>query len=101
LAKTRSAWPSSAEIHYSGTPDLMADYVRLAIDGGARIIGGCCGTSTDHLRAMRAALDEHQKDGRPSVEDIVVRIGPLRTKLAAQSGVQDNSPRRERRRARG
>src|SRR5690606_38283375 len=32
------------EIHYSGTPELMADYVRLAIDGGARIVGGCCGT---------------------------------------------------------
>ena len=33
------------EIHYSGTPELMADYVRLAVDGGAKIVGGCCGTS--------------------------------------------------------
>jgi 5-methyltetrahydrofolate--homocysteine methyltransferase len=50
-----------AEIHYSGTPELMADYVRLAVDGGAKIIGGCCGTSFEHLKAMRAALDGHHK----------------------------------------
>ena len=43
------------EIVYSGTPELMADYVRLAMDAGARIIGGCCGTSPDHLAAMRKA----------------------------------------------
>jgi 5-methyltetrahydrofolate--homocysteine methyltransferase len=89
-----------AEIHYSGTPALMADYVRLAMDGGARIVGGCCGTSFEHLKAMRQALDTHVRGERPAVEDIVMRIGPLRNKLAAQSGVQDDSPRRERRRAR-
>ncbi len=50
-----------AEIHYSGTPELMADYVRLAVDGGARIIGGCCGTSFAHLAAMRHALDAHKQ----------------------------------------
>lgn len=86
------------EIHYSGTPELMADYVRLAVDGGARIVGGCCGTSFAHLKAMRAALDGHVKGERPTVDDIVARIGPLRNKLAADSGVQDGTPRRERRR---
>ena len=33
-------------IHYSGTPELMADYARIALDAGAKIIGGCCGTSS-------------------------------------------------------
>ncbi len=89
-----------AEIHYSGTPELMADYVRLAVDGGARIIGGCCGTSFAHLKAMREALDSHVRGDRPRVDEIVARIGPMRNKLAAESGAQDNSPRRERRRAR-
>src|SRR5690606_28651918 len=46
-----------AVIHYSGTPPLMAEYARLARDAGARIIGGCCGTSCEHLAAMRQALD--------------------------------------------
>ena len=86
------------EIHYSGTPELMADYARLAVDAGARIVGGCCGTSCDHLVAMRAALDTHLKGSRPSVEDIVERIGPLRNKQASESGGDSGrSPRRSRR----
>lgn len=89
-----------AEIHYSGTPELMADYVRLAVDGGARIIGGCCGTSFAHLKAMRAALDGHSKAARPTVADVVSRIGPLRNKPANQSGAGSEGGRRERRRAR-
>ena len=53
------------EIHYSGTPPLMADYARLAIDAGAKIIGGCCGTSCEHLVAIREAIDQH--NGCPGV----------------------------------
>ncbi len=86
------------EIHYSGTPELMADYVRLAVDGGAKIIGGCCGTSFRHLAAMRQALDTHRRGERPSLDEVVTRIGPLRNKIAANSGAVEG--RRERRRAR-
>ncbi|WP_127598934.1 betaine--homocysteine S-methyltransferase [Nitratireductor alexandrii] len=91
-----------SEIHYSGTPELMADYVRLAVDGGAKIIGGCCGTSFEHLAAMRTALDAHQRGERPSVDAVVARIGPLRNKTADQSGqAAGGESRRERRRVRG
>jgi len=83
------------KIVYSGTPELMADYVNLAIDAGATIIGGCCGTSCAHLKAMRFALDHHRKGGRPTLDDIVTRIGPLRNKSAGEGG--DAAPRRERR----
>tara|TARA_R110000751_G_scaffold189187_4_gene295239 strand:- start:25343 stop:26371 length:1029 start_codon:yes stop_codon:yes gene_type:complete len=83
-----------SEIFYSGTPPLMAEYTRLAIDAGATIIGGCCGTSCDHLRAMRSAIDTHSKAARPSVDDIVEKIGPMRNKTAAAGDAQ---PRRERR----
>jgi len=83
-----------SEIFYSGTPPLMAEYTRLAIDAGATIIGGCCGTSCDHLRAMRQAIDTHQKSARPSVEEIVEKIGPMRNKTADSGG---EAPRRERR----
>lgn len=89
------------EIHYSGTPDLMAKYACMAFDAGASIIGGCCGTSCDHLRAMRDALDHYVRGGeRPDVAEIVSLIGPLRNKQAFQSGATDNDGRRERRRAR-
>jgi len=91
-----------SEIFYSGTPELMSDYVRLAVDGGARIVGGCCGTSFEHLAAMRKALDAHRKNARPTVEAIVERIGPLRNKTADKSGGtgESSDARRERRRAR-
>ena len=82
------------EIVYSGTPDLMADYVRLAVDAGATIIGGCCGTSCSHLAAMRQALDTHVKGDVPTIETIVARIGPLVNKPAGDHG---EAPARERR----
>jgi 5-methyltetrahydrofolate--homocysteine methyltransferase len=86
------------EIHYSGTPELMSDYVRLAVDAGAKIVGGCCGTSFAHLAAMRKALDAHTKSTRPTVETIVERIGPMRNKTASAGDTGEG--RRERRRSR-
>ena len=64
-------------IHYSGTPELMADYARIAIDSGARIIGGCCGTSPDHLAAMRVALEAHTKGARPQIAEVEARLGTV------------------------
>lgn len=87
------------DIHYSGTPELMADYARLAVDAGATIVGGCCGTSFEHLRAMREAIDGHRKGETPALETIVERIGPLRNKTADKSGAVEGT--RERRRSRG
>ncbi len=89
------------EIHYSGTPELMADYVRLAVDAGAKIVGGCCGTSFQHLAAMRKALDAHTKADRPTVAAIVERIGPMRNKVATENTAETSEARRERRRGRG
>ena len=77
-------------IKFDGTPALMADYARLALDAGARIIGGCCGTSAQHLRAMHAALLAHERGARPSAEQIEARLGPVsagaRALLADASG---------------
>ena len=65
------------EVVYTGTPELMGKYTHMALDAGARIIGGCCGTSAGHLVAMRAALDAHVKGERPTLEAIIAEIGPL------------------------
>lgn len=65
------------EVVYTGTPELMADYARMALDAGARIIGGCCGTSPHHLKAMRVALDDYKKGVRPTLEEVIAEIGPL------------------------
>jgi 5-methyltetrahydrofolate--homocysteine methyltransferase len=61
-------------IRYDGTPELMANYARLALDAGARIIGGCCGTTPEHVRAMRQALDTHTRGPRPGIETVVALL---------------------------
>lgn len=92
------------EIHYSGTPLLMADYARLAIDAGAKIIGGCCGTSCEHLVAMREAIDQHNApsnsiEKRPLIEEIIERIGPMRNKTADSGALTPPRERKGRRKA--
>jgi 5-methyltetrahydrofolate--homocysteine methyltransferase len=81
------------EIVYSGTPDLMAAYARLAIDEGVRIIGGCCGTTPGHLAAMRAAIDAHTRGGCPDIDSIVAELGPL-TSPASAAGASERRTRR-------
>jgi len=81
------------EIVYSGTPELMARYAALAIDAGARIVGGCCGTTPGHLAAMRAAIDSHAVGAAPTVDDIVAAVGPL-TNAAPSDGGGERRRRR-------
>ena len=73
------------EIVYSGTPDLMAKYATMAIDAGASIVGGCCGTSPEHLASMRSAIDNYTPSDRPTLEAIVENIGPLTNSVPAQT----------------
>ena len=44
------------DVYYDGTPEVMADYARQMQALGVDVIGGCCGTTPTHLRAMREAL---------------------------------------------
>ena len=73
-------------IVYNGTPELMAIYARMALDAGARIIGGCCGTSPRHLRAMRDALVAHTPAEGPQLDEIVSALGEVSTGARAQWG---------------
>src|ERR1035437_328949 len=41
---------------YLCSPEYMASFARKAIAAGARIVGGCCGTTPHHIRGLRAAL---------------------------------------------
>jgi 5-methyltetrahydrofolate--homocysteine methyltransferase len=85
------------DIVYSGTPELMARYATLAVDAGARIVGGCCGTTPEHLEAMRAAIDAHTAGGRPDIATIVDEVGPLANAAPVAPGARRERPRRGRR----
>lgn len=82
-------------ITYSGTPDLMAKYAAMAIDAGARIVGGCCGTSAEHVAAMRASIDSHQRGAVPSQEEIVTHIGPLTNQAPGETAAREGRRRRQ------
>lgn len=86
VAKANCGLPEYVEgkIVYSGTPALMADYARLALDAGAKIIGGCCGTTPEHIAVMRQALEEHQPSCAPDIEKVERLLGPISTGAKAQ-----------------
>jgi methionine synthase I (cobalamin-dependent) len=85
-------------IHYTGTPELMADYARIAFDAGAKIIGGCCGTSPEHLAAMRKSLESYSRGERPSLELIEQKLGPVSELAKGHDAAAAGAARRERRR---
>lgn len=87
------------EVVYTGTPKLMYDYTNLAMNAGAKIIGGCCGTSCDHLAEMRKAIDTHTQGERPEVSDIEEAIGALVNRPAAANDPANGRTRKSRRRA--
>jgi len=41
---------------YLCSPEYMASFARKAIAAGAQMVGGCCGTTPNHIRAMRSAM---------------------------------------------
>jgi 5-methyltetrahydrofolate--homocysteine methyltransferase len=63
----------------------MAKYATMAIDAGASIVGGCCGTSPQHLASMRAAIDSYAPGERPTINSIVDAIGPLTNSAPAET----------------
>ncbi|HAY41255.1 MAG TPA: methionine synthase I [Gammaproteobacteria bacterium] len=79
IAKANCGIPEyrNGEIVYTGTESLMADYVHLALNSGAKIVGGCCGTTFRHVAAMRKAMDEHQMGSPPSIDEVIDRMGEM------------------------
>jgi 5-methyltetrahydrofolate--homocysteine methyltransferase len=76
----------------------MSEYAILARDSGAKIIGGCCGTTPDHLKAMKFALETRPTSEKPSLTKIVTELGEF---SSSSDGIDDtvtSSRRRGRRR---
>jgi 5-methyltetrahydrofolate--homocysteine methyltransferase len=42
---------------YTESPEFMADKARMLLDAGVRIVGGCCGTTPEHIAAFRRIVD--------------------------------------------
>jgi methionine synthase / methylenetetrahydrofolate reductase(NADPH) len=59
---------------YLCSPEYMASFARKAIAAGAQIVGGCCGTTPNHTRAMRSAMRAIDAQARVSDGHAAVTI---------------------------
>ncbi|MGD0596712.1 MAG: bifunctional homocysteine S-methyltransferase/methylenetetrahydrofolate reductase [Sedimentisphaerales bacterium] len=59
---------------YMSTPEYMAEFAKRFYEKGARIIGGCCGTTPDHIREMVRAVRAIDKAATSKVRLDVVTI---------------------------
>ncbi len=63
---------------YLCSPEYMASYARKFVAAGVRLVGGCCGTTPEHIRVMKSAL----------------RVGEARGKMAAKlAGGASSTPK--------
>ena len=84
-------------IHFHGSPALMAQYALYAREAGATIIGGCCGTTPEHIEAMVSALDSTPRKA-PDAKAMPAALGTPWAALAETEASGGGEKRRERRR---
>lgn len=65
---------------YLASPDYMGSYARRMIQAGARFVGGCCGTTPDHIRKIHAYVASQQPR--------LVSVGKSATQPAGPAGVE-------------
>ena len=104
IAKSNCGLPrldADLQVRYDGTLELMAEYACMARDAGARIIGGCCGTTTSHIETMRDALESRPRAEVPDHLTIEARLGPLKVTAKTEEAIvhakEDGAPRERRR----
>jgi methionine synthase I (cobalamin-dependent) len=90
VAKSNAGIPEfvDGEVCYAGTPELMAQHALRVRELGASIIGGCCGNSPQHVRAMAEALASGKT------------VAPIADEIAPQPIATSDRARPRRRRGR-
>src|SRR6202789_2583430 len=56
---------------YLCSPEYMASYTRKFVAAGVQLIGGCCGTTPEHIRAMKSALRVGEARGKTAVTEAI------------------------------
>jgi homocysteine S-methyltransferase len=90
-AQPNAGMPRSVEGRniYLCSPEYMASYTRKFVAAGVQLIGGCCGTTPDHIRAMKSALRVRDARGKRAVSEGVhpdpTALAPPTVPLAKRS----------------
>src|ERR1700722_16731706 len=80
---------------YLCSPEYMASFARKAIAAGAQVVGGCCGTTPNHIRAMRRAMRAIDAQTHVSEGETVVTVNtetppaPMRERSRIGALIQD------------
>jgi len=67
---------------YMASPEYMATYARHLVQAGAKIVGGCCGTTPDHIHAMVEGI-------RPLAPRLAARQSSAAVERAAAATIHD------------
>jgi methionine synthase / methylenetetrahydrofolate reductase(NADPH) len=92
-AQPNAGMPRSVEGRniYLCSPEYMASYTRKFVAAGVQLVGGCCGTTPEHIRAMKSALRVRQARGKTAITEAVYSgpepLAPASTPLAERSGL--------------
>ena len=74
---------------YMASPEYMASYARRMVEAGARFVGGCCGTTPAHIKAIvgfvQSVSPRHATEGTVSIAPSPVAVDPV--PLAERSGL--------------
>ena len=69
---------------YLSSPVYMADYAGQILDAGASIIGGCCGTTPEHVAAIRRVMRERRVRKRETGAEAGVKVTDTRSEYAPE-----------------
>lgn len=78
---------------YDISPTKMRELMRELLDSGASIIGGCCGTTVEHIAEMRRLIDEYQPTALPSPpENLILLSNETESFLLDNSRIEFSEP---------
>jgi homocysteine S-methyltransferase len=72
-AQPNAGMPRSVEGRniYLCSPEYMANYTANFVAAGVRLVGGCCGTTPDHIRAMKSILRVDAARGKTAISEVI------------------------------
>ena len=86
-------WGNDGREIYDGTPEVMAGYAHHVHLMGAQLIGACCGSDPDTIRAMQAALN-----GQTPTEQLLMPVSKAKKGAADKPSLDKSRKPRPRRR---
>ncbi len=88
-----AGWPShlGGRVIYPSSPDYFGNFATEAAAAGVRIVGGCCGTTPEHIAAMRAALDGWAEIPSSGIQSVSIPTPPSRDRDATVIGARNDA----------